>query len=384
MATPLKKPLNLLASYGFGAALLMLLLVLVFLGTLQQTQHGIFEVQKRYFESLVVVHWLGPAPLPLPGAYLLLGLLFVNILLGGIMRAPKSWRRPGMLIAHGGILFLVVAGFVTYHFSTNGHMTLYEGEQSNEYQSFYEWEIIIAELDGEGREFVIPERDFDHLWGRRSGIFHAAEIPFDLEVRGFQRNCTPRPAPDGLGNAVDGVTLAALPKDPTSERNIAGAYATVRPRYGGAPVDGVLWGLARAPWTVQTGGRTYAIDLRHRRWRVPFTITLDQFIRELHPRTGIPASFMSIVTLTQHGASRKVEIKMNEPLRHEGYTFFQASWGPQNAGPNTPLFSQFAVVNNPADQWPLYSCVVVTIGLLIHFTQRLLRHLRAEQRRRNP
>lgn len=384
MSTPLNRLLRFLASYGFGAILLILLLALVFLGTLQQAQHGIYEVQKQYFETFVVTHWFGPVPLPLPGAYLLMGLLFVNIFLGGIVRAPKHWLRPGMLIAHGGILFMVLAGFVTYHYSTSGHMTLYEGEESNEYESFYEWEIVISELDGAGREFVIPEADFWRLQGSGARVFFAADLPFDLRISGFQPNCAPRKAPEGMGGAVDGVMLAALPKDATVERNIAGAYATVTPKDGSAPVNGVLWGMARAPWVAQTGGRHYAVDLRHRRWRVPFTITLDQFIRELHPRTGIPASFMSIVTLTQHGAARKVEIKMNEPLRHEGYTFFQASWGPQSAGPNTPLFSQFAVVNNPADQWPLYSCVVVTFGLLIHFTQRLLRYLRAEQRRRNP
>jgi hypothetical protein len=46
------------------------------------------------------------------------------------------------------------------------------------------------------------------------------------------------------------------------------------------------------------------------------------------------------------------------------------------------LFSVFAVVQNPADHWPLYSCIIVACGLLIHLLQKLARYLRAENRRR--
>jgi hypothetical protein len=42
----------------------------------------------------------------------------------------------------------------------------------------------------------------------------------------------------------------------------------------------------------------------------------------------------------------------------------------------------FAVVNNPADQWPKYSCYIIGIGMTIHFLQRLAMYLRSENRRR--
>jgi hypothetical protein len=73
---------------------------------------------------------------------------------------------------------------------------------------------------------------------------------------------------------------------------------------------------------------------------------------------------------------------MNHPLRHDGYTFFQESWGPGNAAPGDPLFSQFAVVRNPGDQGPLYACIIVSVGLLLHFIQKLLAYMRAETKRR--
>jgi len=175
--------------------------------------------------------------------------------------------------------------------------------------------------------------------------------------------------------------LESLPLEVEAERNAAGAYgAVITP--DGEREEAVLYAFALAPWMVTVDGREFSIDLRHTRTEVPFTIQLDKFIRELHPRTGIASNFESQVTQYEGNVSRQIEIKMNEPLRHAGFTFFQASWGPEDAGPDDPLFTVFAVVNNPADQWPLYSCLVIAFGLMVHFSQKLYGYIRAENRRR--
>ena len=59
---------------------------------------------------------------------------------------------------------------------------------------------------------------------------------------------------------------------------------------------------------------------------------------------------------------------------------FQSSWGPQNAGPGDRLFSVFTVVENPSDQWPLWSCIVIGIGLVLHFGMMLMRYIGAEMK----
>ena len=83
------------ASYGLSIVLLLLLILLTFLGTLQQVDEGLYQVQQRYFGSLFAIHWVGGAiPVPLPGAYLLLLLGFVNVICGGIVRARKGWEVP--------------------------------------------------------------------------------------------------------------------------------------------------------------------------------------------------------------------------------------------------------------------------------------------------
>ena len=73
---------------------------------------------------------------------------------------------------------------------------------------------------------------------------------------------------------------------------------------------------------------------------------------------------------------------MNEPLRLAGYAFYQASWGPPDAGPNDALFSSLAVAWNPADQVPLYGSTVICFGLLVHFLVKLAGYLKAESKAR--
>ena len=55
-----------LSSFGFAVVLLLFLLLLTWLGTLEQVEFGLYEVHRRYFDSLFVVRWAGPFNLRLP------------------------------------------------------------------------------------------------------------------------------------------------------------------------------------------------------------------------------------------------------------------------------------------------------------------------------
>ena len=384
------KIFNFLASYGLACVVLFLLLLLTFFGTIEQVDTGLYQVQQRYFESFYLVHWstIGGVdiPVPLVGAYPLMALLFVNLVCGAIIRAPKNWRQPGMLISHSGIILLVLASYVTYSQSLSGNMTLFEGQSDNYFDDYFLWEVAITELDKPqgARTFTILHEQLEDFAEGEARIYDHPELPFKLEISGWLDNANPRQqAPMLQEQGIDGVVLEKLPLNPTQEQNMAGATATVLPAGMGEAKVAHLWGFAAAPWIVEVDGKKYGIRLRHRRYLVPFTITLDKFIRELHPRTMLASNFESEVTKTDGATSRKVNIRMNEPLRDQGFTFFQASWGPENARPGEPLFSTFAVVNNPADQWPKYACYIIGIGLSIHFAQKLAGYIRQQNRRRS-
>ena len=116
---------------------------------------------------------------------------------------------------------------------------------------------------------------------------------------------------------------------------------------------------------------------------MPFALRLDEFNAEFHPGTTRPAKFVSHVTRIEKGDESKVTIQMNEPMRYEGLTFFQASYGPPGAGPGQKLYSVFEVVRNPADMWPEYSLYIVAFGMLVTFLLKLFTYLGTTSRKKN-
>ncbi len=379
-----KRISNILASYKLSCLLFLLLLLLTYLGTMNQVENGLYQSQQKYFESVFVVHWgFGSVPIPLPGGYLVMIVTFVNLLWGAVVRFRWSWKKVGILIAHVGILTLLAGSFVSYAFCQSGHMALYENESSDEFESSYEWEIGVGEASAGApvTEYIIRQSDFDGLTYGQSRTFKFSALPFDLKIGGYMPNAAmgngAASAPHGTGK------LTELSLNREQEQNLSGATATLLEKQSGAAHEAQLWAGNNAPVTVEAGGKQWNLALRRHRWKLPFTLRLDHFKRELHPRTNMAREYSSQVTKIEDGAEREIRITMNEPLRHRGYTFYQSSWGPQNGPAKGPFYSVFAVVRNPADQIPLYSCIITGIGLVLHFMQRLLAYLKKEKAKKS-
>lgn len=375
-----------LSSLWLSVTLLIFLAILTWLGTLEQVHTGLYEVQRKYFDSLFLVHQAGSVPIPLPGARLVMAVLFVNLIVGGLIKLRRGWATAGVLVTHVGIVFLLVAGMVKAYYAQEGHVTLFEGEQANTYESYLRWEVALSEDLGQGRvrEFVAPEEAFLDATGATPASFVRPGLPFEVQLSRFQKNCRVLPkgpmfeAPTPV---IDGVFLQPQPVSTQAEQNTAGLYATLIEKQGGARHEGLLWGREAQPWTVEVGGKRWAIELRRERYPMPFTLGLKDFIKEDHPRMDMPKAFSSDVVVTEGASTRPVRISMNEPLRSAGLVVYQSSWGPADAPPGTPLFSTLAVVSNPADQFPLYACIVIALGLSMHFSRKLFRHIRSEARK---
>ena len=379
----IQKLTDVLSSLGLSCILLIFLALLTWLGTLEQVNTGLFDVQRRYFESVYVIHHVGPVGIPLPGAMLVMGVLFVNLVLGGIVRIRKGAATAGIIVTHVGILMLLAAGYVKAYHSVDGHTTLFEGQASNTFDSYHRWEVAILEQldDGRLREVVAPQELFDGNRGLAPAKLAAADLPFRLELWYYTPNARVLPKGPMVGATlpvIDGFFINPLPLAKENEQNVAATCAAVVDTATGARQESILYGLGRQPWTVQAGGRTWGIELRREQYEMPFTIVLDDFTKEDYPRLNMPKAFSSDVTVVEDGGKRPVKISMNEPLRQEGLVLYQASWGPSNARPGDPLFSTLAVVRNPADQYPLYACIVIAIGLVMHFSRKLAMHIRSQ------
>ncbi|MHC4854421.1 MAG: cytochrome c biogenesis protein ResB [Planctomycetota bacterium] len=342
-----------LSSYALTFILLLYLLALTWKGTLDQLDMSLYDVQNRYFNSLFFeARLFGALPLPLPGANLVLMILSVNLICGGLIRIRKKTATAGVIIGHLGILWMLSAGLVEYKFADRGYLTLYEKEEDNEFVDFHEWEIVVGELAGGDRvkEHLIPGEQFKNLASGSTATFHSDGLPFRVVVRRYYPNCRPVPLGDG---GLDGFGLRRDPPEKQAEANLAGAYIDIVEDTGERQ-QGILWGGSprRLPMTVRAAGKDWLLSLRHRRFGLPFTIRLDKFTKLDHPGIRMARVFSSQVTKFEDGAPQEATISMNEPLRRHGYTLFQTNWGPQGAGPGTPLFSQFEVVRSPADKWP--------------------------------
>lgn len=413
---------RLLGSLRLAVWLLILLALLTWLGTLAQVDRSTFDVQREYFESWFVIAKLplsvwgrelfgGWQPsIPLPGAVPVLALLFVNILVGGLLRLKWNWRNAGVLTIHIGMLLLLVAGFIKLHYSYSGRMPLYEAPaeasqrlphrayESRQFVSFFDYELAITKDLGEQvEEWTVPASELRAAAAGQSVQVQGADLPFRVQVHGYQpfAKVLPKgPMFQAMTPVVDGMFIVRDEHppgaQPRKEAEIAACYVTVETD-DGQRLEAILQGLDylpmdrfRYPFTFSVKdasgkAQRYGVDLRHVVADLPFALRLDKFNKSDHPGTEMARDFRSFVKVVGDGESRDVQIFMNNPMREAGYVVYQASWGPSVGGP--PFFSSFEVSHNPSDQWPKYACFVIAAGLLVHFVMKLVRFLESSTRR---
>jgi hypothetical protein len=404
--SPLPRLIAFLSSFGLATVVLALLLLITFLGTLEQAEYGLVASQARYFESFFIDridigacwralafngYWdIGNITLPLyivPGGYTLMAILFVNLLLGGIIRIRKSPKTIGVIISHFAILFMIAAGAVSYHFAVEGNMSLREGETSDEFLSFHDRVIEIEKVQTDEKAkrsvLVIDQSKYQDLTDGKGRTFTHESLPFDLMITGWKKHAQPKPDRDGSrADAIDGYfiqevsTLDESGAAMADEALASACVAIVKDKKGGAEQKGILWEFAAAPWTVTVGSDKYLLSLVHRTYKLPFAIKLDKTEQEKHPGTERARRFTSWVTKLEDGREEKRVITMNEPVRSEGYAVFQQTFDDGTRSGSGVKSSGFQIVENPSDHWPLISCIIVAEGLLLHFLMMLARFIK--------
>jgi len=415
-----------LSSMKLAVALLVTLGLLTWLGTLAQIEDGLWKAQKNYFESWFLIadlelSWWGRPVLPdedgkgfvlripLPGAYPVMALLFVNLMVGGMLRMKWQMRNFGVLVVHVGIALLLVAGFVKMEFSYAGGLALFEDPgksardpsrlyEASTFVSFHDYELALLRDDGERvEERVVAESD---LLAAADGTvtLRADDLPFTVQVHHWMERCQPvakgpmfeasAPVIDD-GDGGPGVFLRELEPLPERGANTAGAYVTVVSK-DGEQLDGIVYGAEmrpyqkqRFPFTFELDGQQWGLDLRRVVYDLPFHVRLNRFVKRDHPGTLTAADYRSFVQIPEE-EDREVQIYMNTPLRKDGFVMYQTSWGPQVGGRpdgGPPWYSVFEIAENPSDKWPEYSCWVIALGLLIHFSVKLNKFLGSSTRR---
>ncbi len=390
---------RLFTSYGLATVVLVFMTLITLLGTLYQVDNGLFAAKQKYFFSYAVIQPLSENfNIVLPGGKLLMILLFINMTLGAIVKVKKRMRGFGLLVSHFGMLMLLLGGFVTHEMATDGNMVLYPGMKSNRVQSYREWQLEILPVSEDNKAekaWIISAAAMESIGEGEEKNFPLPELPFDAVVSNYSTHAQPIPATAPMaaqakGKEIDGFKLFAM--DEIEDGNMPGCYIEFKAKEGDEKVDAILWAYSSGfgpgdkpmPFLFEIGGKKFAAQLVRKSWTVPFEIRLDEFIFERHPGVSMARNYESRVTrIEKDQPDKALEIKMNEPMRYAGYTFFQESFGPQGAKPGDRMFSQFAVANNPADQWPLYALIITGAGLAFHFVVKLFEFIERATKTRN-
>lgn len=361
-----------IVSLRLTVALLILGIVLVFAATLDQTNLGIWGIQQKWFRSFVVMQEVRGAILPIfPGGYLIGGLLLINLTAAHIYRFTFSWKKSGIFLTHIGFILLLLGELLSGLWQEDFSMRLNVGETKSYAESFRFNELAI--LDTTNPEYddvvAIPEK----LLERHASIQHP-KLPFRVTTKAFYPNSSlqmkPENGPPSLATAGLGLRVTAAPQPVSykqNEGNMPSAYVEIAGTDATIGTYLVSTGLV-ASQEFQYAGRTWKMSLRSKRIYRPFEIKLEKFTHDKYVGTEIPKNFASHVRLSTPGAAdqREVVISMNDPLRHDGLTFYQASFE------NNDRTSILQVVRNPSWQLPYIACSLMGTGLLIQFGVHLL------------
>ncbi len=362
----LKKELAFLYTPHIFFGCLIWLMVLLVVGTLSQTKLGIYQSQELYFSSWFIEIFGLPI---LPGARLVMAIMFFNLLFKILLDSPIKKNRIGTLVIHIGAFCLLLGGFLTAYGNVEGSMAIPEGETSNIFIDYHDLEFAVIDLSNETYDEIIS---FSNEYIEEGAVISGSSFPAKFTIKTFYRNSDilrrSDPAPDHYRGVAQRFEMKSIPIDPEYERNQASMLVDVTGLGDGVDGTYLFFENSPVPQSFTMNGKSYVVGIRKKQYPLDFSIELIDFQRTVHPGTQTPKTYKSIVNLIDGGKRRSL-IEMNEPLRHKGYTFYQASFSEGGEKDLTVL----AVVKNYGRMFPYISSIVICIGMFIHLLLQIPR-----------
>jgi hypothetical protein len=354
-----------LASLKLTIVCLACAMVLVFVGTLDQVQVGVYEAQLRYFKSFFLYFSLPGSQLKIPwfpGGYTLGGILLLNLIAAHLSRFKLSWKKVGILVLHSGLILLLVGQLVTSVFEEESQIQLDQGQTKNYSESPYLDELAIIDSSGANADEVISVPASRLAKGR------SISLPGEgltLQVNDFYENAalvSPNQLPsENYPHLRVGPMAVAVP--------IPRTYKQDERNQPAASVSLVQNGQQIGSWSLASG---FPRPIQFSAGPKPFSITLEEFRHDRYAGTEIAKNFSSKVRLVDPSVheNREALVFMNHPLRYAGLTFYQAGFG------NNDTTTVLQVMKNPSWLVPYISCGMMALGLVIQFGMHLISFVR--------
>ena len=240
----------------------------------------------------------------------IMGLFVVNFI-GNISHYRLLKRENwAVLVLHLSWVFIIVGAGVTRYFGDEGMISLREGETTHTYLS--DRTYITAMVDGnyqgvplrkkKQKEVLFSSYTSNHYqW---SSDFKGK--PFSITYKSFKR----------IGKEMNVLVLEVVSGNQRKEVTVMGKR-----------------GVQHPPTTIDLNGLQFHLSYGAREEKLPFSLTLNDFIAEKYPGTeNSYASFKSKVTVSGGGESFPYDIEMNHILNYQGYRLFQSSFHPDEQG----------------------------------------------------
>jgi ResB-like family len=349
-------------------------MVLVFLGTIDQVNIGVYEAENRYFKSFFLfftpphTQWRIPW---FPGGYIVGSLLLINLIAAHVARFKLSWKKAGIVLLHSGLILLLIGQlFADLFVDLESQLRLDQGETKNYTESFYFDELAIVDKSGADSDRMIS------IPGSRLSKGSRIDLPVDdlrVVINDYYANSAlinpnrlPQPSYPhmSIGPMAVAVELGKTYKQ--NERNLPAADFSVFQKDQLIGSWRLAAGLPRAI-AFQAGSKNYQAVLRPKRFYKPFAITLIQFRHDRYAGTDIAKNFSSRIRLVDPSKheDRESLIFMNNPLRYGGFTFYQAGFD------NNDTTTVLQVAQNPSWLVPYISCALIVAGMLLQFGMHL-------------
>ncbi len=389
VAAAVKTVLKPLASLQLTVGLFALALVLVFFGTLAQMENGIWQVVDQYFWSyyvqikfnliaeftkvflpgLKIDHLSGW--FPFPAGKTIGGLMLLNLLAAHLVRFKLSWKRTGIIMIHSGVALMLMGEWITRERAVEQQMVIDAGSGTNYAYDTRNCELAIVDVTNPDDETatVVPMSFLN-----TGSVIRNDNLPVDIEVKEAYANSvltelkSEEADPEAVGIARQG---KIVPKDrvsgtdPNQKIDMPSAYLKLLSKSENKSLGTYLVSVHLGhPAALVVDGRKYEISLRMKRYYKPFTVFLTQFRFDRYIGTETARNFSSDVVLIdpKEGSERAAHISMNDPLRYGGEAFYQSSFDDR-----TETTTILQVVKNPGWLIPYISCVIVGLGMLVHF-----------------
>ena len=288
-------------------------------------------------------------------------------------------RKAGIVMVHAGLILMLVGEYITGLGAEEGRMLIPEFGSANVVLDPREVEIafVTDTEDGKRKNVVIPEAMIASAQQSDKPIADES-MPVTMRIdswmpnTGLQSSWKPSDPANVTWNVVERDEVTGTEQAEDRPSAVVTLYSDNK-RLGQYTLS--TWQFFK-PVTIEVDGKTWQVEMRFKHMPLDYSLQLNDFRHDTFTGSRTARNFSSDlrVAAQDEAGSRDAYIKMNQPLRYDGKAFFQSGFFQEPTNRNLGTILQ--VADNPGAWVPYLSCVVVTVGLTVHFFASLMMFVR--------